>query len=55
MVIAMVWVITNDRSRYQMVHACNVMFSAVNFLPGQVWCYLIIIVPILVRLSTLHI
>ncbi|CAL5221225.1 g3377 [Coccomyxa viridis] len=35
-VVAMTWVITITRSRYQIVHACNVMFSAVNFLPGQV-------------------
>ena len=35
-VLAATWVITSVRSRYQIVHACNVMFSAVNFLPGQV-------------------
>ena len=36
-VIIMTCVITNARSRYQILHACNVMFAAVNFLPGQVW------------------
>lgn len=35
-VILMTWVLTSFRSRYQIVHACNVMFAAVNFLPGQV-------------------
>ena len=35
-VVVMTWVTTTFRSRYQIVHACNVMFSAVNFLPGQV-------------------
>ena len=34
--IMCVRVMTNLRSRYQIVHAFNTMFAAVNFLPGQV-------------------
>ena len=30
------WVTTISRQRYQIPHACNTLFSAINFLPGQV-------------------
>lgn len=34
--IMCVRIMTNLRSRYQIIHAFNTMFAAVNFLPGQV-------------------
>lgn len=34
--IMVTWVTTNIGTRYQINHAFNIMFGAVNFLPGQV-------------------
>ena len=55
-VTVMTWVITSIRSRYQIVHACNVMFAAVNFLPGQVWHLITpkLILPVYLPVETVY-